>query len=273
MGIARIGGWVVARAGRARRVHNGWLPLQQRAYRAAFLIAFAAAPLAAGDVTFDPTITRDEFREFSLTAGQAIFASPVDPARARGILGFDIGIAANGVKVDTSSPFWRKAVDAGIASNGYLIVPRLVVSKGFGGGNISLSYAKFGNSKAKSYGGSLDLPIVNGGLIRPTLAARGTYADLRGIDVYRLKTYGLEVFLSKGIGPVTPYIAAGTMRTNAHGTVPSNVTSVPDLVLDDKSNVKRYTAGFRFSLLLPKISVEATQAKQRSYAAKVSFGF
>ena len=233
----------------------------------------AAAPLAAGDVTFDPTITHDEFREFSLVAGQAIFASPVDPAGARGILGFDIGLAANAVKVDTNSSFWRKAVGSGITTSGYLVVPRLVVSKGFGGGNIALSYAKFGDSGAKSYGGSLDLPIVNGGLVRPTLAVRGTYADLRGLDVYRLKTYGLEVFLSKGFGPLTPYVAAGTMRTNAHGTIPSNRSNVPDLILTDTASVKRYTAGVRFSLLLPKISVEATQAKQRSYAAKISFGF
>jgi hypothetical protein len=237
------------------------------------MIFAVAAPLAAGDVSFDPTITQAEFREFSLVAGQAIFASPVAPAGARGILGFDVGIAANGVRIDTSSPFWKKAVSANITTSGYLAVPRLVVSKGFGAGNIALSYAKFGNTGAKSYGGSLDLPIISGGLLRPTLAVRGTYADLRGIDVYRLKTYGAEIFLSKGFGPVTPYVAAGSMHTNARGTVPSNSSSVPDLILTDTSNVKRYTAGVRFSLLIPKISVEATQAEQRSYAAKVSFGF
>jgi hypothetical protein len=264
---------VAERAGRAGRIHIGRIPLQHRVHRAALLIAFAAAPLAAGDVVFDPTITHDEFRTFSLVAGQAIFASPVDPARARGLLGFDIGIAANGVKVDTNSPFWRKAVSSGLVTNGYLIVPRLVVSKGFGAGNIALSYAKFGDSNAKSYGGSIDLPIVNGGLVRPTLAVRGTYADLRGLDVYRLKTYGVELFLSKGFGPVTPYVAAGTMRTNAHGTIASGTASVPDVILQDTSSVKRYTAGVRFSILGPKLAIEATQAQQRSYAAKVSFGF
>jgi hypothetical protein len=264
---------VAETAGREGGFHLGRVSLQQRAHRAALLIALLAAPLAAGDVTFDPTITHDEFQKFSQVAGQAIFASPVDPAGARGILGFDIGVAANTVKVDTSSPFWRKAVSSGIATGGYLTVPRLVVSKGFGAGNIALSYAKFGSTGAKSYGGSLDFPIVNGGLIRPTLAVRGTYADLRGLDVYSLKTYGLELFLSKGFGPVTPYAAAGTMRTNAHGTIPSNTTGVPDLILQDTSSTKRYTAGVRFSLIVPKISVEATQAVQRSYAAKISFGF
>ena len=178
------------------------------------------------------------------------------------------------MRVDTSSAFWKKAVGSNnISTGGYLAVPRLVVSKGFGAGNIAVSYAKFGNTGAKSYGGSLDLPIINGGLIRPTLAVRGTYADLRGLDVYRLKTYGAELFLSKGFGPLTPYVAAGTMRTNARGTIPSNTSGVPDLILQDTSSVKRYTAGVRFSLLVPKISVEATQAEQRSYAAKISFGF
>ena len=43
--------------------------------------------------------------------------------------------------------------------------------------------------------------------------------------------------------------------------------------LDDRSNINRYTAGVRFSLLVPKIVVEVTQAEVRSYAAKISVGF
>ena len=88
--------------------------------------------------------------------------------------------------------------------------------------------------------------------------------------MYKLKTYGLELFISKGFGPITPFAAVGRQRTNATGTV---TASSQTFTLDDRSNINRYTAGVRFSLLVPKIVVEVTQAEVRSYAAKISVGF
>jgi hypothetical protein len=43
-------------------------------------------------------------------------------------------------------------------------------------------------------------------------------------------------------------------------------------VFTDEFDSNRITVGVKFSLLLPKIVVEATQGEERSYAAKVSFG-
>lgn len=170
------------------------------------------------------------------------------------------------MKVDTNAAYWRNAVGKDFSTSGYVAVPRLVISKGFGGGNLSASYAKLSDTGVTTYGGSLDLPIINGGLLRPTLAVRGTYATIKGIDVYDLKTYGAEVFLSKGFGIVTPYGAIGQVRSDARGTI------TPDLILRDKANGKRYTVGLRFSFVIPKIVFEASQGEERSYSAKVSIG-
>ena len=64
--------------------------------------------------------------------------------------------------------------------------------------------------------------------------------------------------------------AIGRQRNDAKGTVTAlGITRS----LADKSNVTRYTAGVRLTLLLPKITVEATKAEVTSYAAKISFGF
>jgi hypothetical protein len=238
-------------------------------------MALAASPLCAQDVKFDPNlVTQANFNQFARIVGQAIYATPVQPARASGFLGFDVGVAATVVKIDENSDYWRAAVPAGntFSTHGYIGVPRLVASKGFGFGTISGTYAKVSNSGIATWGGALDTPLLRGGLLKPELGLRLSYSTLTGVDVFREKTYGAEVFLSKGFGPITPYAAVGRMRTDAQGDVPAT-TRTPAFTLTDKGNLNRYTVGVRLSLLLPKLVIEATQAQVRSYAAKVSIGF
>jgi len=223
-------------------------------------------------VAFNPAITDAEFAKFARIIGQGIYATPVEPARATGLIRFDVGVAATLVHIDTSADYYRNAVHNDITTHGYVGVPRLVVAKGFGLGTVSLTYAKLTNSGIRTYGGALDLPIIKGGIVRPTLALRGSYATLSGVDVFHEKVYGLEAFLSKGFGPLTPYAAIGRMRTDARGTIPA-ATSRPEIDLASRSNLTRYTAGLRISLFLPKLVIEATQAETRSYAAKISIGF
>src|SRR5436853_6130462 len=102
---ARFTRWLAAARRSARRLHPGGISAQQRLHLAALLIAAAmliasAAPLRAQDIQFDPATTQQEFAQFSRTMGQAIFATPVQPARATSLLGFDAGIAASLVNVD-----------------------------------------------------------------------------------------------------------------------------------------------------------------------------
>jgi hypothetical protein len=257
---------LAASRGIANRLHTVWFSRLVRAHLAAFLIAL---PLAAQDISFNPAITQAEFSKFARVIGQGIFATPVAPARSSGLLSFDIGIAATALKIDTNSPYWQHSVPAGsdFVHGSYAAVPRLVATKGLGAMTISASYAKFSSSGVKTYGGAIDLPVIRGTLATPELALRGSYATVTGVDVLKLKTYGLEAFLSKGFGPVMPYAAYGRMRTNATGTIS------PSLSLRDRGDNTRWTLGVRLNLLLPKFSIEATQAVQRSYAAKVSVGF
>jgi hypothetical protein len=257
--------------GWARRLHARGFPAKQRLHLATLLIAFAALPLAAqSDIEFSPAITQQEFVTFSRIAAQAIYPTPVEPARARGLMGFDIGIAVTAVPVDPDAAYWRNSTSDDFTVHGYVAVPRLVASKGLGRATISASYAKVQSSDVSTWGGALDYPILNGGLLRPTLALRAAYSTLNGSDNFDLKTYGAEIFLSKGIGPVTPYIAAGRMKVDSTGNV--RVPTTVAIPLHDDSAFNRYTVGVKLSLLIPKIVIEATQAEERSYAAKVSFG-
>jgi len=227
----------------------------------------AALPLSAqSDISFDPATTQAEFTKFSRIAAQAIYATPVEPARARGLLGFDIGIAVTAVPVDTTASYWTHSVRDDFTISDYVAVPRVVASKGLGRATLSATYAKVQSSDVSTWGGALDVPLMSGGVLKPTIAVRAAYSTLQGSDVYDLKTYGAEVFLSKGFGPVTPYIAAGRMKMDASGSVS------PAITLNDDSAFNRFTVGVKLSLLIPKLVFEATQAEERSYAAKVSFG-
>lgn len=238
-------------------------------------------PLSAGDISFDPAITQQEFRTFSRLVGQGIFPTPLNPPGGTSLFAFDLGLAATGVPVDTGASYWQKAIGStgnDFSVGNYVAVPRLVVSKGIGAAAISGSYAKVQKTGAAILGGTLDVPIINGGLVTPTLDLRASYARLQGIDVYKLSTYGVELLLGKGFGPVTPYGAVGRQRIDATGTIkgfspPAQPPFVTDVTLKDKSDINRYTLGVRISMLLPKITIEATQAEKRSYSAKVSFGF
>jgi hypothetical protein len=227
-------------------------------------------PAAAQDFHFDPTITQEQFHQFSTVIGQSIFPTPVDPARGRGLFGFDVGVAATGIKVDENAQYWLKSVNSDLLQSGYLLVPRIVASKGLGVLSVSGSYARIPNTSIDLIGGAIDVPIIGGGLLRPTLAIRGSYGEVRGVDVFGMKTYGVEAFLSKGFGPLTPYAAIGETRFESHGDIVQS--GFPEVHLRDKADHERYTIGVRLSMLLPKIVVEASQGEERSYTAKISFG-
>jgi hypothetical protein len=198
---ARAARGVAATEGIASGLHSRRISVEQRVHFAALLIALACAlPLQAQDVVFDPATTQADFQKFSRIVGQAIFATPVEPARSSGILGFNVGVAVTALKIDQGSSYWSRAVPANsdFTRNGYILVPRLVATKGFGSGTISGTYAKLQNSGIKTWGGALDVPIIRGTLATPEIAFRASYSTLSGVDVFREKTYGAEVFSARG---------------------------------------------------------------------------
>jgi hypothetical protein len=266
---------VVEEGGRAGRLHARGVPAKQRLHVAALLIvvALAAGPLEAqSDIDFDANLSPEQFTLFSRLVAQSIYPTPVEPARARGILGFDIGIAATAVPVDPNAAYWQRSTgDDDFTVSDHLVVPRLVVSKGFSLFTVSGTYAKVQGTNIDVVGGSLDIPIVSGGLVKPAIALRGAYSQLRGVEDLELKTYGAELFVSKGFGPVTPYAAIGKMTSDAEG-ITRDPTVLPVEPFRDESRMTRITVGVKVSLLVPKLVVEATQAEERSYAAKISFG-
>lgn len=168
--------------------------------------------------------------------------------------------------IDTNAPYWQNAVGNDFSVSNYLAVPRLVASKGLSFGTISAMYAKVPDTDVTVWGASYDMPLTSGGIATPTIALRGAYSQLRGVEEYDLTTYGVELFVSKGFGPITPYVAAGYARHNAEARIDTRT-------LTDEGNMNRYTLGVKISMFIPKLVVEATQGEERSYAAKMALGF
>jgi hypothetical protein len=228
----------------------------------------------AGDIAFDPDITQEEFHEFASVLGQMLYHTPVDAARSESLLGFDIGVMATAIEIDEDAEWWTSSIDSDFSSNGYVFAPRLVASKGIGFANVSASYGRVNDSDIDLIGAAVDIPILRGGLVSPTLAVRASYSTLRGIEELDLQTYGAEVFLSKAFGPLTPYGAVGMARTDATGRIPILISGQDSgtYAMNDEFDQERFTLGLRISLLVPKIVVEVTEGDQRTYAAKVSLG-
>ena len=217
--------------------------------------------------------TQAEFDQFSRLFAQGMYATPVEPATSRGFLAFDVGVALTAVPVDTEARYWSTAVKNDFTVSDHFVVPKLVASKGLSIATVSASYAKVQDSDISIIGGAIDVPLISGGIAVPSLTVRGAYSQLGGADNFEAKSMGVEVFIAKGFGPITPYAAVGRMRADTTGQpffgIPT-VVAVPPLT--HESDFNRYTAGVRISLAVPKIVVEVTQAEERSYAAKISVG-
>ena len=68
-----------------------------------------ALPLRAqSDISFSNQITQADFTKFSHVVAQGIFPTPVQPARATGFLGFDVGIAGTAVSIDKNATWWTR---------------------------------------------------------------------------------------------------------------------------------------------------------------------
>lgn len=235
------------------------------------LLAFAAIPAAAQTFDFDPSLTQEEFDRLSLLAGEAIFASPVDSPGTIGLLDFEIGLAATAIDVEQEAPYWVKSVPEDILVDGRLLVPRVVVSKGLGAASITASYGVVGDSDAHVLGGSIELPLIRGSLTRPALAIRGVYSQLQGVDEADLTSYGAQVLIGKGIGPVTPYAGYGRMWIASEARI-----AVPDsdpIVLESDLEQDLLTVGAKLDLFLLKFVVEGSRADDWQYSARVGFGF
>ncbi len=206
-----------------------------------------------------------------MLAAEAIFASPVDAPAQTGLFNFEIGLAAAAIDVDESESYWAKSVADDVLVDGRLLVPRLVVTKGIGFATVSASYGAVNDTDANVLGGSIDLPLLRGGILRPTLAVRGVYSVLQGVDEADLTTYGVQAIIGKGFGPLTPFAGYGRMFAQGEGRIDNPIGD--PILLESDVDQDLVTVGAKLDLAFVKLVVEGNRGEEWRYGARVAIGF
>lgn len=222
-----------------------------------------AARAAKYDITIPSTYVQAQFHDLSEQVGLALAYRPLAPAEPLGWLGLDIGVEVTAVKIDHDDAFWT-AVNPDLPR--YLTFPKLHAQKGLPFGiDVGLVYTKVPSSNVGMVGGEVKWAVLKGTIATPALAVRGSYTTLTGVDTLDVSTYGADVSISKGVGPLTPYAGIG------EAWIKSSTDAVP---LDDESiSATHGFIGVKLSLLLLSLVAEADFAKVPSYSLRFNLSF
>jgi hypothetical protein len=230
------------------------------------LLAIIATPARAEkyDIAIPSTgFVQSEFRDLTEELGIALAYRPLAPAEPLGLLGFDIGLEVTSVNINGSSSFWTEAMGNQPSP---LAFPKLHLQKGLPFGiDVGFVYTEIPSSNVGMYGGELKWAILKGSLATPAVALRGTYTALTGVDTMDLSTYGADISISKGIGPLTPYAGIGEIWINSSTTVPG--------LNDESISTSHYFVGTKLSFLLLSLALEADFAEVPSYGFRVGLVF
>jgi hypothetical protein len=205
-----------------------------------------------------------EFRSLSKEVGLAIAVIPMEPAAPMGIFGFDIGVETSVVSIHNSDPFWSLATGGSAPSS--LIIPKLHVNKGLPANfDIGLVYASVPNSNVRLFGGELKFAILEGSVATPAVALRGSFSKLNGVPDLALSSATVDLSISKGIGPVTPY--AGVEEVFIQSTAPN----LP-LTAESIQSVKGFI-GAKFSLVILNLVGQIDLGELPMYTLRLNVGW
>lgn len=173
----------------------------------ATLALLPPAALAA-DVDFDfvDNPAQADFKSVVEDLAAAFNSKSLSPAEPGGVTGFAIGVFGAYVPTDDSGA-WQRLVLEDVDEIG---VVGVMAQKGLPFGlDVGASYAAVPGSDVRLFGAELRYAILEGGLAAPALGLRGSYAKLDGVDEMDYDSYGLDLSISKGFGPLTPYAGVG----------------------------------------------------------------
>jgi hypothetical protein len=178
----------------------------------------------------------------------------VAPAAPLGIIGFDLSLEA------TSGTYEGNSV----------ILPKIKFQKGLIAGLDVAGYYSAGSipgesASATAYGAAITYAILKGGVASPAWNVRGSYTSLEIPNVVSTTTTGIDTSISKGFGPVTPYVGVGTFMLN--GTdLTGNFFNKYD------ATKTRYYYGVSLDMLAFNLTFEGDNTDgTNSYSAKIGF--
>lgn len=241
------------------------------------LSMFALVPVWAGDIDNVGNLNDDEFQAFSADLGAALSYKSLTPTEPLGILGFDVAVDGSSTRVQAGAA-WQIATGDEVSS---LPMARIRVTKGLPFGfDVGGFYSTVPGSNIKLYGAELRYALVEGGVVTPAIGLRAAATRLNGVDDLAFGTHSLDISISKGLGPVTPYFGVGQVWVDNEYTGPQfqgTCGIAPTISCGGASasfNDAKYFAGMRISLLVLNLVVEGDRTGDvTTYSLKLGFGF
>ncbi|MDX1454324.1 MAG: hypothetical protein R3217_02605 [Gammaproteobacteria bacterium] len=234
--------------------------------RNAMLAMLLCCPLLvqADDLDAIGTLDQSQFDLLNEDLTALVSYKGLQPAEPYGIVGFDVGVEFSSVTIANESIWGLASGD----STSNLALARLSVNKGLPlGFDVGAFLAKAPSTNVDIVGAQLRYALVEGGIATPAVGLRVSTTRLEGVDELALNTRSLDLSISKGFGPFTPYAGVGRVWGDAS---PAASTGL----VDSEAGLTRQYVGARFSLLALQLAVEADKVgDSESYSLKFSFGF
>jgi hypothetical protein len=235
----------------------------------AFLSLCAASAAVAKDVEITcgnpcPPGAQAAFESVSEDLIATIDYRAVGPAEATGLVGFGVGVVATYVPVDVESD-WQGITGQDFSGLGMV---GLQVTKGLPLNlDVGAFYTTVPDTNVDVYGAEVRYAILPGSTVSPAIALRGSYVAVTGIDSFEAESKSVDASLSKGFGPITPYVGVGYVFGE---TDPDASTGLRKVEVEE---TKAYL-GARISLGLVEFTPEVGQIGDAvTYSARLGFSF
>lgn len=234
---------------------------------AAIVLAGAAFPAAAKDVEITCNGCQAAFNSIAEDLVATIDYKGLGPAEATGVTGIGVGVVMSYVPVDVDQD-WQAVTGQDFSGLGLVGIQ---VTKGLPLDiDLGAFYTTVPGTNVDVYGAEFRYAILAGSTVSPALALRGSYVTVTGIDSFELQSTGVDLALSKGFGPITPYVGVGYVMGEAD---PAQTYRDPPYSLQ-KAEVEDTKAfiGARISIGLFEFTPEVGQVGDNiTYSARLGF--
>ena len=232
-----------------------------------------SASVTAKDIVVDRAnfglLTQNDFTDFITEFGSAVYFHPMAPAETLGITGFDVAGEVVFADISHQENYWKFMTEDNDTIS-FLPVPKLHVQKGLPGRiDIGAMFSSVPDSNIKIWGGELKYGIIKGGVVMPAVSARASYSQLEGVDDIDLRTYALDLLISKGFLMLTPYGGVSALRIEG-----SDESGLATGWKDVEENVIQGLVGLQFCPFpFFIINAEATFGEVPQYGFKAGIRF
>lgn len=229
------------------------------------LLVFAPLINGANAADLDNLAALDQaqFRVLSEDLTASLAYKGVQPTEPYGVIGYDISGGASHTRFSDEG-VWRLAGGDGSSVS----FARLGVTKGLPFGFDAGAYlARQLDGDLSVLGAQLRYALHEGGVLTPAVGLRASVTRLQGADDLNMSTRGLDLSISKGFGPATPYAGIGRVWSDAD---PASGTGLAE----ESLALTRSFAGVRFSAVVLQLTLEVERVGDVSgYAANFGFMF